>query len=80
VRDVLCARYPRQARVLAPCWALHPTAVDAVTAAWLASQGAYRNPDARRVDPTAWHRNRLPAMTGQVEHALADCVGHEAAR
>ena len=75
MRDVLVARHPAAARVLRPCWWQHADAVDAITAAWLTWQAAYRNPSAEPRDLATWQGTWRPQMIEQIKAALGSCSG-----
>lgn len=74
VRDVLAVRYPRETgRAVTPCWADHPTAVDALTAAWLTWQASYLNRAAEPRDAATWQAVTLPEMLQRASDELSGC-------
>lgn len=80
LRDVLAARYPRDAAKLTICWAKHPVAVDLLTALWVtwAAGLLARSADAR--DAAEWHLRWRPDLIAAVEDELENCIsGHEPA-
>ena len=74
VRDVLAVRYPRETgRAVTPCWADHPAAVDALTAAWLTWQASYLNRGAEPRDAATWQAVTLPEMLERVGKEVSGC-------
>lgn len=78
LRDVLAARYPRDAAKLTPCWARHPQAVDLLTALWVtwAAGLLARGADAR--DAAEWHVRWRVDLIDAVRSELSNCAkGHQ---
>jgi hypothetical protein len=78
LRDVLAARYPRDAQKLTKCWEDHPLAVDLLTALWVtwAAGLLARSADAR--DAAEWHLRWRPDLIEAIEEELNNCRrGHQ---
>ncbi|MCU1498238.1 MAG: hypothetical protein JWM47_2191 [Acidimicrobiales bacterium] len=79
LRDVLAARYPRDAQRLTRCWEDHPVAVDLLTTLWVtwAAGLLARSADAR--DAAEWHLKWRPELIEAASEELDNCRrGHRA--
>lgn len=78
LRDVLAARYPRDAQKLAPCWEKHPVAVDLLTAAWVTWAAALVARDADARDAADWHLRWRHDLIEAASQELENCLrGHQ---
>lgn len=78
LRDVLAARYPRDAGKLLACWEKHPTAVDLLTALWVTWAAGLLAASADARDAAEWHLRWRPDLIEAAREDLAGCAkGHQ---